>query len=87
MSPPPETPEARRKRLLWRATHRGIKEMDILFGGYVEQHIASCDEDALRQIEIIIDIPDQQMLAWATHQETLPADAPPLLRDILRYRA
>jgi len=29
----------RRKRLLWRATHRGIKEMDLILGGFAPRHI------------------------------------------------
>ena len=29
-----DTEDARRKRLLWRATHRGIKEMDLIFGSF-----------------------------------------------------
>jgi len=37
MTPASDSDEIRRKRLLWRATHRGIKEMDIIFGGFVHR--------------------------------------------------
>jgi antitoxin CptB len=77
---------ARRKRLLWRATHRGIKEMDLLLGGYVAVHLATLSEADLDALETIIDIPDQTLLAWATRLEDVPANAPPLLRAILNHR-
>ena len=31
--------DIRRKRLLWRATHRGIKEMDLILGGFVTRNL------------------------------------------------
>ena len=31
--------EAWRKRTLWRATHRGIKEADMLVGGFAERWV------------------------------------------------
>ena len=36
MSAPTEQLETVRKRLAWRASRRGIKEMDILVGGYAD---------------------------------------------------
>jgi antitoxin CptB len=86
MTPDTETVEARRKRLLWRATHRGIKEMDLLLGGFVTARLGTLSDAEVRDLEAIIDIPDQQMLAWATEQEALPDNVPPLLLDILRLR-
>jgi succinate dehydrogenase flavin-adding protein (antitoxin of CptAB toxin-antitoxin module) len=32
--------DPRRKRIIWRATHRGIREMDIVVGTFVKQRIA-----------------------------------------------
>ncbi|HQX85830.1 MAG TPA: succinate dehydrogenase assembly factor 2, partial [Aestuariivirga sp.] len=34
MTYPAEPIELRRKRLLWRSSHRGIREMDLLMGGF-----------------------------------------------------
>jgi antitoxin CptB len=86
MNPDTETVEVRRKRLLWRATHRGIKEMDLLLGGFVTARLGALSAAEVADLEAIIDIPDQQMLAWATAQEALPEDASPLLLEILRWR-
>ncbi len=74
----------RRKRLLWRATHRGIKEMDLILGGFVTARVDSLDHIQLDALEAIMDIPDQEMLAWATRQAPVPEEyASPLLMDIL----
>lgn len=78
--------DIRRKRLLWRATHRGIKEMDLILGGFVTRHLASFTAEDVVELERIMDIPDQDMLAWATKQVSVPPDvATPLLARILGY--
>ncbi|MCA3562553.1 MAG: succinate dehydrogenase assembly factor 2 [Aestuariivirga sp.] len=81
----PET-ETRRKRLLWRATHRGIKEMDLIFGGFVAKHLDAFSEAEIADLERIMDIPDQDMLSWATKQADVPPGRlSPLLTRILAY--
>ncbi|MFM8746412.1 MAG: succinate dehydrogenase assembly factor 2 [Aestuariivirga sp.] len=76
----------RRKRLLWRATHRGIKEMDLILGGFVTRHLAGFSLDEILELERIMDIPDQELLAWATRQTDVPAvHASPLLARILAH--
>ena len=83
MTSPPDI-EIRRKRLLWRATHRGIKEMDLILGGFVTRNLASFGETEIAELERIMEIPDQDMLAWATKQTPVPADhASALLSRIL----
>ena len=78
--------ETRRKRLLWRATHRGIKEMDLILGGFVVKHLEAFSEADIAELERIMDIPDQEMLSWATKQADVPPDhASPLLTRILAY--
>jgi antitoxin CptB len=77
----------RRKRLIWRATHRGIKEMDLILGGFVTHNLAALGEDELADLERIMEIPDQEMLAWATRQAPVPPHhASPLLARILAFR-
>ena len=85
MTQPPE-PEHRRKRLLWRATHRGIKEMDLILGGFVVKHLDQFTDAEISDLERIMEIPDQDMLSWATKQTDVPAEhASPLLTRILAY--
>lgn len=65
--------EPRRKQLLYRATHRGIKEMDILLGGYASAHIASLSQHELDRLEALMDEPDRDLLTWFTGEEEAPA--------------
>lgn len=46
--------EIRRRRALWRANHRGTKELDLLVGGYAEKHLDSMSEPELTQFEIFL---------------------------------
>jgi antitoxin CptB len=86
MTSPPDI-DTRRKRLLWRATHRGIKEMDLILGGFVARNLSSFSEGEIAELERIMDIPDQDMLTWATRQAAVPAEhASPLLARILDSR-
>ncbi len=76
-----------RKRLLWRANHRGIKEMDMVIGGFAASRLDHMSAQELLAFEIILEIPDQELLAWVTHQEQVPADqVSPLLTEVLAYR-
>lgn len=85
MTLPPET-DIRRKRLLWRATHRGIKEMDLILGGFVTRNLDGFTAAEIADLERIMDIPDQDMLSWATGQEPVPPHhASHLLTRILAY--
>jgi len=79
--------EITRKRLLWRATHRGIKEMDILVGGFAITHLPAMTAADLRQFEVLLELPDQDLLSWATAVEPVPQQLRcPMLDDILQFR-
>lgn len=85
MTIPPDS-EIRRKRLLWRATHRGIKEMDLILGGFVTRNLGHFSDAEIADLERIMEIPDQDMLSWATKQAEVPQEhASPLLTRILAY--
>jgi antitoxin CptB len=82
-----DTLDPRRKRLLWRATHRGLKEMDLLLGGFAKARLAAMDEAELEALEVIIAIPDQELLTWATRTAPVPPEfASPLLLEMLAFR-
>ena len=74
----------RRKRIVWRATHRGIREMDFVVGTFVKSRVDAADEAELDELERILEIPDQDLMAWLTGARPVPAgQAPPLLREML----
>jgi len=48
----------RRRRALWRATHRGSKEMDYLLGRYAEHALDGMNSAEIAVFERLIDVPD-----------------------------
>ena len=48
----------RRRRALWRATHRGSKEMDFLLGRFAERAIEGMNAAEIAVFERLIDVPD-----------------------------
>ena len=72
--------DTRRRRLLYRATHCGTQENDILFGGFVRRHIATFDELELAAVEALLGVPDNELADWLTGRMPLPIEAPDMLR-------
>ena len=48
----------RRRRALWRATHRGSKEMDLLLGRFAEAALDGMNAAEIGVFERLIDTPD-----------------------------
>lgn len=72
MKDPEPALDARRKQLLYRANHRGIKEMDILLGGFAAERIDALGEDELSRFEALLEETDQDLLNWFTGVEPAP---------------
>jgi antitoxin CptB len=81
--PEPASLDARRRRLLYRATHRGTYENDILLGGFVQRHIGMMHESELAALEALLDLPDNELGDWLTGRSPIPSEADtPMLRRI-----
>jgi antitoxin CptB len=76
--------DARRRKLLFRAHHRGTRENDLLVGGFVEARIATLTEAELDDLDTILEYPDPLMTDWLTGRAALPADVPALLTAMVR---
>jgi len=50
--------DSRRKRALYRAHHRGTKEMDIVLGGFADAEMAELSESDLTMFEVLLALPD-----------------------------
>ena len=55
----------RLKRLRFRAGHRGIREADLLVGGYFDLHHQSWSESEMEWFEALLEEQDVDILAWA----------------------
>jgi len=74
---------ARRKRVRYRAWHRGIREMDLVLGHYVDAHLEWLDDAALDRLETLMNEQDADLLKWVLGQEPAPADVDGALVDEL----
>ncbi len=76
--------DARRRRLLFRCWHRGIREMDLVLGRFADSQLTSLNDAELSELEGWLDIPDQQMFAWVNGAEPTPAELETVLFRRLR---
>ena len=72
--------ETRRRRLLFRSTHRGTHETDLLIGGYVAPRIGTMSEPEMDALEEVMELPDADLADWLTGRLPIPAhvDSPTL---------
>jgi antitoxin CptB len=77
MSDPTEL-DARRRRLVFRAQHRGTKETDILIGGFVARHIGSLSDADVAALEEILELWDVDLADWLSGRRPIPPEHGPI---------
>lgn len=78
--------DIRRRRLHFRAWHRGMREVDLLLGRFADATIAGLDDSELAGFEALLEVPDREVLAWVTGELPVPAETDsPLLRRLLAF--
>ena len=78
--------DSRRKRILFRAQHCGMKENDIILGGFAEARIAALSDADLDAFEALLKQPDNDVYNWVSGREAPPAEfATDLIHQILTY--
>jgi antitoxin CptB len=65
--------DPRRRKLLFRSWHRGMREMDLIMGRFADSAIETLNEADLAAFERLIDVPDRELLAWITGERPVPA--------------
>ncbi len=82
--------EILKKQIIYRSAHRGSKEMDILLGNFVKEHIDDFSDDDLKNLEQILFIEDEILYRW--YFDKKESDAIPnnkvskMLRDFRLYQ-
>ena len=66
--------DIRRKRLLFRAWHRGTREADLILGSFAEAHLAGFDTAQLDRFEALLECPDADLLDWITGRAAPPPE-------------
>lgn len=78
--------DGRKRRLLFRAKHRGTYEMDLLIGKYAEIYVPVMDEEALIAFEHIMVLSDIDLTAWLSGSEVIPENEKnPVLQDLCDF--
>ncbi|NJM30740.1 MAG: succinate dehydrogenase assembly factor 2 [Rhizobiales bacterium] len=79
--------ETARKRLTWRASHRGTRELDLVVGGFVRARATAMTVGEIAELEELLELPDDLLQAWLTKSAAVPPEQDSaLLQDLLSYR-
>ncbi len=78
--------DVRRKKILMRAWHRGIKEMDLMFGRYVDGELDRLNDQQLSELEMLMDQHDRDLIQWFTDEVPVPEQFDcPIFHEIKNY--
>jgi antitoxin CptB len=64
--------DIRRRKLLYRAWHRGMREMDLILGRFADRTIGELGETELAAFEQLMELPDSELLALITGETDVP---------------
>ncbi|MCU4180046.1 succinate dehydrogenase assembly factor 2 [Bosea sp. BH3] len=64
--------DPRRCKILFRAWHRGMREMDLIMGRFADDAIAGFSEAELDEFERLIEVLDRDLLSWVTGEAAVP---------------
>lgn len=63
-TPAPDPLDAFRRRALYRAWHRGTRELDLILGPYADKHVADFDAAMLARFEAVMEHEEVHLTAW-----------------------
>jgi antitoxin CptB len=66
--------DVRRRKLLFRAWRRGVRETDLIVGRFADAYIDKFDEGALDDFERLIEVSNAELYAWVSGEAQTPAD-------------
>ncbi len=73
--------DPRRRRLLFRAQHRGTKEADLMVGGFVARHILAFTDADLDALEAVLEFPDVDLSDWLSGRRPVPEECRSAMLD------
>ncbi|MBV9558250.1 MAG: succinate dehydrogenase assembly factor 2 [Pseudolabrys sp.] len=76
--------DERRRKLLFRAWHTGIREVDLVLGPFADARIAEFDDAGLDAFEQMLSAPSPQLLDWVMNDRE-PDDGGPLVLELRRF--
>jgi antitoxin CptB len=67
--------DERRRKLRYRAWHRGTREMDLVLGPFADAALPAMSAAELDAFEALIEAPDPDLFSWVVGQVAVPANA------------
>jgi antitoxin CptB len=81
----PESRDARLRRLRMRSWRRGIKEMDLILGGFCDARLDGLGDETLDLYDALLAENDQDLYRWVTGQAPAPERFSALIAEISGY--
>ena len=66
--------DVRRRRILFRSWHRGLREMDLIMGRFADAEIGTMSDADLDAFELLIEVPDSDLFDWITGEAATPSN-------------
>ena len=61
-----------KKKIIFKASHRGSKEMDILLGNFIKKYIELFNENELGLFNTILECDDDDIYQWIIGKKEIP---------------
>ena len=75
-----------RKKLSFRAWHRGTREADLLMGRFADSFLVDCSEEQEKQFAELLEESDPDIYEWITGRMALPQKSfDPVLRALIDF--
>jgi len=67
-------PDERLKRLIYRSSYTGTKELDLVLGAFARAHLGGLGEAQLDRYEALLGTENPDLYAWVFNREPAPAE-------------
>ncbi|MBX9910687.1 MAG: succinate dehydrogenase assembly factor 2 [Beijerinckiaceae bacterium] len=66
--------DPRRRKILFRSWHRGMRENDLIMGRFADAEIGNLSEAELDEFERLIEVLDRDLISWITGEAQVPSN-------------
>jgi|HubBroStandDraft_2_1064218.scaffolds.fasta_scaffold141789_2 antitoxin CptB len=73
-----------RRKLAFRAWHRGTCEADLMLGGFADRYLTNLAAEELGQFERLLEEDDPEIVGWMSGRQTIPSEHDNRVMALLR---